>query len=49
MSKTSTYRDFSNQLFLLTNPDLNPPATICCSPGFLPKNTGPTSKRDKSS
>ena len=37
----------SDQLFLLTWPDFIPPTTICCSPGFLPKNVGPISKRDK--
>ena len=47
-SNTSTNLSFSNQLCLANFPDLNPVATVCCSPGSDPKKVGPISKNDKS-
>ena len=49
-----TFLTFSKQdplqkLFLPIFPDFKPPTTICCSPGFFPKNTGPISNNDTSS
>ena len=49
ISKMSTSLSLSNQLFLFIFPDFKPPTTICCSPGFFPKNVGPISNKDKSS
>ena len=49
ISNTSTSLSFSIQLFLFTFPDLSAPTITSCSPGFLPKNIGPISNKERSS